>query len=305
VTTLLFNVFGPVLLPLVMIAGAAYGLGRARKVNPSPIAQVAFYLFNPSLVFVALAGTTFPPEMLGRLALLKIVVYLAMLALARLVADRLRLAPPLASAFALVVVSANSGNLGLPMNEYAFGASGLALAVICYVTDNLAVNSVGVYLAARGHANGRQALREVLGNPALYAAPLGILANQVGWSPPLFLARALELLSRAAVPTMLVVLGMQLAALPLKRQHWRLMGLACALRLLAAPAVAMGLAPLLGLEGLARQVGVLQNAVPSAVMTSILAGRYDTEPNLVAGSILISSLASLVTLTALLYWMLR
>jgi len=40
-------------------------------------------------------------------------------------------------------------------------------------------------------------------------------------------------------------------------------------------------------------------------MTSILAGRYDTEPNLVAGSILISSLASLVTLTALLYWMLR
>jgi predicted permease len=55
--------------------------------------------------------------------------------------------------------------------------------------------------------------------------------------------------------------------------------------------------------GLARQVGVLQAAVPSAVMGSVVASRYETEPDLVAGCILVSSLASLVTITALLKWL--
>jgi predicted permease len=301
--SLFLNVFSPVLLPLVLVAGAAYLLGHFSRLDPRPIARLTFYLFNPSLVFVALASSAVAPELLGRLALLKLLTYLTLIPLALGLTSRLRLSAPATSAFVLVAVSANSGNYGLPVNEYAFGAAGLALAVICYVTDNLAINSIGVYLAARGHANGREAFRQVLRNPALYAAPLGIAANQLGWAPPLPLERALELLSRAAVPTMLAVLGMQLAVLPLERRHWRLIGLASSLRLIVAPLLAMLYARPLGLTGLARQVGVLQAAAPTAVMTSIVAGRYDVEPNLVAGTILASSLASLVTVTALLSWM--
>jgi predicted permease len=101
---------------------------------------------------------------------------------------------------------------------------------------------------------------------------------------------------------MLVVLGMQLAVLPLDRRHWGLAGLAATLRLLVAPAIAAVLAAPLGLTGLARQVGILQAAVPSAVSASIVASRYDTEPNLVAGSIFISSLVSLATVTAVIAW---
>jgi len=101
---------------------------------------------------------------------------------------------------------------------------------------------------------------------------------------------------------MLTVLGLQLAVLPLDRRHWQLMGLASSLRLIAAPLLALALALPLGLTGLARQVGVVETAVPTAVMASIIAGRYDTEPNLVAGTIMVTSLASLVTVTLLLSW---
>ncbi|PKO20520.1 MAG: hypothetical protein CVU38_19680 [Chloroflexi bacterium HGW-Chloroflexi-1] len=277
-------------------------MGRFNRVNPSPIANVTFYLFNPSLVFVALAHSTVSLEMLGRLVLLKLLVYLALIPVARAFAVQLKLPASVASAFTLVVISANSGNFGLSVNEYAFGAAGLALAVICYVTDNLLINSVGVYLAARGRASARGALIQVFRNPAVYAAPLGIVANQLGWNPPLPLERALEMLSRAAVPTMLVVLGLQLAVLPLERRHWKLIGLAAALRLIAAPLLALALAAPLGLTGLARQVGVVEVAPPTAVMASIIAGRYDAEPNLVAGTIMFTSLVSLVTVTLLLSW---
>jgi malate permease and related proteins len=101
----------------------------------------------------------------------------------------------------------------------------------------------------------------------------------------------------------LVVLGLQLAALPIDRRHWKMIGTASALRLALAPLLALALAVPLGLSGLARQVGVLQAAVPTAVTASIIASRYDSEPNQVAGSVLVTSLVSLISVTALLSWM--
>jgi predicted permease len=297
------TIFVTVLLPLVLIASLAYVLGRCTHLDPGPLARVTFYLFNPSLVFVTLASTTVSQDLLGRLVLLKILVCLTLVLISLFVARRLRCSGPASSALALSAAFANSGNVGLSVNEYAFGQAGLALAVICYVTDNVMINSLGVYLGARGRASVRRSLVQVFLNPALYAVPLGLATKRLGWVLPLPLERPLEMLGRAAVPTMLVVLGLQLAVLPLDRRHWRLIGLATVFRLCLAPLLALALAIPLGLSGLARQVGVVQVAVPTAVTASIIASRYDSEPNQVAGSVLVSSLVSLITVTALLSWM--
>jgi malate permease and related proteins len=299
---MILDVFVPVLLPLVLVAGAAYLLGRLANLDPRTPGRAAFYLFNPSLVFVALANSEIPLEMLGRLVLLRVLTLLLLVPLAQVLTGKLRLAAPVASAFILAVGFPNSGNFGLSITEYAFGQSGVALAVICFVADNLLVNSLGVYFAARGNAGVRDAVREVLRNPALYAVALGILAGQLHWVAPIWLSRALDLLSRAAVPTLLMVLGMQLAFLPLERRHLRLIGLISVLRLVVAPLIAWALAMPLGLMGLVRNVGVLETAMPSAVTPSIIANRYDSEPTLVAGAILVSSIISLITLTLLLTW---
>ena len=302
---MLLTIFSSVLAPLILVAGAAYLLGRTNRLDPTPLAQVAFYLFNPCLVFVNLATTAIAFDLLGRLALLKLLLYAVMALLTFLIAARLKLSAPVRSGFLLAVLFANSGNFGLPVNEFAFGKDAVALALICYVTDNLLVNTLGVYLAARGRANARYAVGQVFGNPAIYAIPLGLVANRLGWVIPIPLARALDMASRATVPTMLVVLGMQLAVLSRSSQapserYWRLAGVASVLRLVVTPLIAVALAAPLGLTGMARQVGIVQSAVPSAVTASIVASRYDTEPNLVASAVLVSSLASLVTVTILL-----
>jgi malate permease and related proteins len=297
------SIFVTVLLPLILIAGLAYVLGRCTHLDPRPLARVTFYLFNPSLVFVTLATTTVSQDLLGRLALLKILICVVLVLLSLFLARRIGCSGPATSALALSAAFANSGNFGLSVSEYAFGQAGLALAVICYVTDNAMLNSLGVYLAARGRASVRQSVLQVFLNPALYAVPLGLAANRLAWVMPLPLERPLEMLGRAAVPTMLVVLGLQLAALPIDRRYWRLIGLASFLRLGLAPLLALALAIPLGLTGLARQVGILQAAVPTAVTASIIASRYESEPNQVAGSVLVTSVASLITVTALLSWM--
>jgi predicted permease len=55
-----------------------------------------------------------------------------------------------------------------------------------------------------------------------------------------------------------------------------------------------------GLTGLPRQVSILEAAVPTAVMSNIVASRYNSEPNIVAGSVLVTSVLSLITITLLL-----
>ncbi len=298
------SIFSTILLPLVLIAGLAFLLARFVKISPRPLSQVVFYLFSPALAFVSLASTTLAPELLGRLVLLKVLSFLVMWPLAQWMANRLRLPAGASSAFVLAVLFGNSGNYGLSVNEYAFGQPGLTLAVICYVADNMLVNSFGVYIAARGRASMRQALQSVFRNPALYAVILGLAVHQFGWQTPLPIWRGLESLSRAAVPAMLAVLGMQLATMQLARGHWRVVGMASVMRLILAPMLAFALVIPLGLTGLPRQVAIIETAVPTAVMTSIIASQYEAEPGLVASIVLVSSLVSLVTVTALLAWIL-
>ncbi len=139
------------------------------------------------------------------------------------------------------------------------------------------------------------------GNPAIYALALGLLVHEAGWQLPLALSRATETLGRAAVPTMQTVLGVQLATLAFTRQHAKAMGVAALLSLIVAPALAALFAMPLGVTGLARQVGILESAVPTAVSAAIVATRYESEPGLVSGTVLITSLLSLVTVTLVLY----
>lgn len=298
--SLLINIFLTVLLPLIIIAGIAYLLGRYRHLDPTPLANTAFYVLNPALVFVTMSTTAIGVDVLGRLFLVKLCTNLLILFLGRAIGAWLKLAPRAISALALATVFCNSGNFGLSVTEFAFGKEAVALALICFVTDNLMVNSLGVYLAARDHANARAAAQQVFGNPALYALPLGLLAHQVGWVAPIPLGRALEMLSRATVPVMLIVLGMQLAALPFKRSDLGVIGLATVLRLIIAPIIAAILVVPFGLTGLPRQVSILEAAVPTAVMSNIVASRYNSGPNIVAGSVLVTSLFSLITITVLL-----
>src|SRR5512136_2093786 len=95
------RIFVDVLLPLILIAGVSYILGWRTHLDAGPLARVTFYLFNPSLVFVTLSSTTASQQLMGRLALLKILTCVVLILLSLFVARRLRCSGPSGSALAL------------------------------------------------------------------------------------------------------------------------------------------------------------------------------------------------------------
>ncbi|NTW00548.1 MAG: hypothetical protein HGA19_04480 [Oscillochloris sp.] len=98
---------------------------------------------------------------------------------------------------------------------------------------------------------------------------------------------------------MLLILGVQLGTGVVIEQPG-LVALVTGLRLLISPVLAYGIGIAMGLHGMSLAVGVMLSGMPTAVNTTILALEFDNRPTLVVGTVVVSSVASLVTLTVLL-----
>jgi predicted permease len=297
--TTFLGVIYNVLAPIFLIIGLAVLLDRLFAPDPRAFSRAVVYLFSPCLVFDGIAHSDLQAQELGLIvavaAMSSLLVALVGWGEARL----FRFGRKLESAFILSVVLVNAGNYGLPLNEFAFGRAGLQRAIVFYVVTSVVANTLGVYLASRGAASIRRSLLNVLLVPLPYATGLGFAVNATGTELPVPLSRAVGLLGQAAVPCMLLILGLQLSRTSVKGRLGPI-ALATVTRLAVAPLIAFALVDLLGLSGLARQVTIIEASMPTAVMGGVLATEFGSDAQFTTAVILVSTLASIVTLSVLL-----
>lgn len=316
----LIPVFVQVILPLALVWGVGFLTRRVLKLDPKPFARAGLYLLTAPLIFTSLMESSITAGEAGQISLVVLLLVLGLWLLSTGLAWLLRLPPQERSAFQLVSIFINTVNYGFPATLLALGEAGLERAVVFAVGHALLNNTLGVYIAARGKAGGvGQALRQVLRIPMVYAVVLALLfrvtgvtftgtVSLAGVEIPLLpsIYRAIELMAQGAIPVFLLVLGMQLggnlkaeAGALATRSRWA-MGLASGIRLLVSPVMAWGLTRLVGLTGIAAQAAVLEAAMPSAVLTVILATEFDAQPQFVTRVVVATTLLSMVTLTVLL-----
>lgn len=301
---LLLGIFASDILPIFVIAGVGFLLARHLAVQVQTLSRVTFHALAPALVFNVLTTSTLPGFEFGRMAAFYALVAASAGLMARLAAIPLGLDRASLSAFLLVVVCSNSGNYGLPVALLAFGHEALTFASVYFVSSAIFSYTGGVLLAASGRRSVAQAVAGVVRVPAVYGAVAAAIVMAFGLHVPDAIARPMTLLSDAALPMMVLVLGMQL-----ERATWperpSMVVAASLLSLVATPLAAFGVAHLLGLKGAAFQAGVLQASMPTAVVTTILALEFDVSPNFVTSVVCVTTLLSPVTLTLLIAYLQR
>ncbi len=295
----LIQVFLNVVFPVFILMGFGVLLDRKLAIDVKSVSRVTFYVLSPCLIFSSLANSTLDGADSSRIFAFVIISTALVGVIGWAMARLLRLDRVTQSAFFLGTLLVNSGNYGMSLNLFAFGKPGLERAALFFVVSALLSNTVGIFLAARGRAGSRGALLGVLKAPLVYAALAAFLVNITGIRVPEPLQKALTTAGNGAVPIMLLILGMQLSRTSLN-QDIPLIGLATVLRLVVAAAVAWGLAAAMRLQGVTRQVCIVEASTPTAVTSLILAVEYDARPKLITGVIFLSTLASMVTLTVLL-----
>ncbi|RIK50594.1 MAG: hypothetical protein DCC57_11770 [Chloroflexi bacterium] len=297
----LLPIFVETVLPVFLVAAAGYLLVWRVPMDGRSLGRLLFWLATPSLVFRSLYQMEIDFEALRQVVVVAAAVTVTAGILGWAVGfdqDRRRRA-------AIILTSAvsNNGNMGIPICFFAFGQPGLALGSLYYVVSSFLSNTVGVAVASSGQTPLRQALGNSLRVPMIYAATAGLLLNRLGGELPQPLFRAVDLMADAAIPGMLVLLGIQLHAAPLGQGHGIILRSAV-IRLLVAPLLAWLLTMLLGVDGVERNVIILQAAMPTAVMSAVLATEYDAAPKLVATVIFVTTVASMVTLSVVLWFLL-
>lgn len=297
---LVARVFGEIVLPIFVIVGLAFTLSRTRGLQPGPISGLTLYLFVPALTFSSLTRTTLAANDALPIVLFALALIIAMYALAVAIARVVRMDRPTESAFILSTLFMNAGNFGLSMTLLAFGQEGLQRAIIFFVCQSTMGNSIGVFLASRSNAGVLDSLKATARTPVVYAACAAVAVMVLGLPVPALIARPAELLGNAAIPSMLVVLGAQIAANAKLGEGLPMVVAVSGVRLLFSAAVALGLTWALGISGLTQQVLILQASMPTAVFTIILATEYGANPKFVTSVVVVSTLLSLLTITFLL-----
>lgn len=295
----LIAIFINILTPVFALVALGYFVAPRLGLEPRTLSRFAYYLLTPAFLFNILSGAQIPAALALRMALFIITVSAGGIVVSWLVARALRTGREVTSAHVLIAAFGNVGNFGLPIIQFKFGDEALAPASFYFLVLSIFGFVIGVMAATWQQGNVAQAVGKAFTTPSVMAAILAVALGGLGIAVPLFLQRGVGLLAGAMIPTMLVVLGAQLATMGIPTVS-RDVVLASVLRLVVGPVLALLLVIPFGLTGIPRGAGILQASMPAAVLAALIAMEHNLMPNFVTTAVLLSTLASAVTLTIVL-----
>lgn len=304
----LLSIFATAILPIVAVSAVGFALGRYEDVEVDALNTVTVYVLAPALVVHSLTTSTVTGGTILRVVVAVVAFTLAMLAVAEVVGRTFGQTEPLLGAFVLVAIFANTGNYGIPLADFVFGAQGRSLAVLVTALQVVLLYTLGVYIAARGaDSDPMSDMKQVFGVPLIYAVVVSLAVRWLGVAPPAdsTLMQTLEILGNASIPIMLLILGIQLSNVDMGGTL-RPVGVASGLKLVLAPVVALGAVLLMGFEDpTVARVVVLLLATPTGVTPIILVGAFSSERNgfapgeFVSATVLVTTVLSVLTVTVL------
>jgi predicted permease len=298
----LARTFANNLLPIILISGAGYLLGKYLELDSRTVGRLVFSFFSPVLVFNLLTHNGLGISEIAFTAGVATVVILGVALVAWLGGLALRLERRVLISVVIAAMFANNGNYGLPLVSFAFGTDALARSSIYFVTSLVLYNTVGVLIASLGHLSTRRALLGLLRVPAIYAVLAAFLVMGFKVPLPLPVDRTVSLVAGATIPLMLVLLGMELQRTQFTKDL-RSLSLASAARMLVGPLIALVLLGLAHRPPAADPGVMIESAMPSAVANTVLASEYNLDASIVTATIFLTTLISPITLTLMIVWL--
>ena len=308
--------------PLFALIFTGYLCGRFgvfSRVATNILNRFAVYLALPALMFSAMAkftpggGAGESPGQAGQLGFSLafaggIATTFALgFALSRWRGNR----PADASIEGLDASYSNVGFMGIPLCLLVFGPAALPAAVVATLFTACVLFLCGVVLIEmdlrRGAGLGRTAgrvLLSLLRNPLLVAPAAGLAMALTGLPVPAPVDRFAGLLGGAASPCALVCIGLFLAQERVSLGDAPMIGVLVGLKLLVQPAVTAALALFVfGVPPAWSHPAVLLASLPIGSGPFAIAKLYGLKAGVTSGAILVSHLASAVTVSALIAWL--
>lgn len=200
----------------------------------------------------------------------------------------------------------NVGYMGIPLCIAAFGPAGALPATLAAVLGAVGLLTLAMVLVEFG-SSGEGSRWRMVGrvawavgrSPILQGVALGVVVSAFAIPVPVPIGRFLDLLAAAAGPCALFAIGHFLSEQGV-RGAWAEIGWATFGKVLVQPALALGLLMVVpAMEPMWAKSALLLAALPSAANCFVLARDYGRFVEGASGTILLSTLASVVTVSVL------
>jgi len=299
-----------VVLPVFAIMAAGYLCGRFGLLGQGSSQSLngfVYYVALPALFFIAMARVPVDQVLNGPFLLAYgggVLVLVAISVLAARFLFKLDLAE--LSLHAMSAIFANTGYMGIPLLFVAYGDAGRLPAIITSIINGaIVVGAVTVLLEAAQHAGSgaltvlRKAATGIVRSPLIVFACLGILVSALRIEVPAAVATFCDLLGATAGPAALFAIGLFMVGKRLRH------GLAeslwvTLLKLVGQPLITWWLAyEVLHLEPTWAASAVILSALPTGALTFVLAQRYGVYIERATSVILVSTVLSLISLSAI------
>lgn len=192
-------------------------------------------------------------------------------------------------------ICSNGGFLGNPISEGVFGSYGLLLASVFLIPLRFMMWSEGIAIYTGIHDR-KSAIRRAATHPCILACGVGLVLMATGLRFPAPMMKAITYLGTCNTGLSMLIIGMILSKLQPRDLLDKTALIYSAHRLIILPLMAYGFVLLLPASREVRGISVLLTAMPAGATTSILALKYDVEPEFSSKLVICSVLLSLPTL---------
>ncbi|MBB6259845.1 hypothetical protein FHS77_000353 [Paenochrobactrum gallinarii] len=201
----------------------------------------------------------------------------------------------------------NTAYMGFPLSMLAFGSASMPLVAMATIITVCVIFAVAITLIelSRQKASHKaklifKTIISLARNPLLFSPALGIAYSLSGLPLPESAHTFLKLLGGAASPCALVALGLFLAASkPLTRSNISSISYLVSLKLVAQPVLTyIAAVYIFQLPPLLTHTAVLITALPTGTGSFMLAEYYRTDATITSNTILVSTMISVLTVSA-------
>lgn len=276
-----------ILLPTFTAIFVGFLIGKFSKINMAGIIDLIFYVGVPALGFTSMMDKKIVLADASKVWASAIIIMLG----CGLVAWTIfRMSGKKHSGMFISVMMMNTVNIPFPILSQLFGKDGLSGAILFYIPNVIILYSLGIIILSR--KNWKNGLKEMAKVPAIYASVLGLAFNLLSVPVPAVILTQMNFIGTMTVPLVLITLGAKLAVVKIKSLPTTF--IASGIRLGVGLGLGFAAVAIFHLTGVLRSVVIFDSAMPAAVNTSLLAIKYDSEPDLVSSVVFVTTIASLV-----------
>lgn len=194
-----------------------------------------------------------------------------------------------------VMVFSNCAFIGYPVMKALYGQTGVFYTAIYGIPFNLIMFSIGVMFFKK--ASMVSSMKTAVIYPGTIATVLGLLLNIFAIHIPMPIFKGINLVGSMTTPLSMIIVGCMLAEVKIKDVFLGFdVYYATFLRLILAPFITFLILKLLRADRLMIQMCVVLESMPSAVLVSVFAEKYNGDSVLASKCVFISTILSIITI---------